>query len=768
MLSPLPVLLGAAVACAQESRAPLPDRYGALIAEAEQASARGARQDAMRVARRLVEQYERAGAVNAAEHTSAGRAYVLIGVGNSAAVRSALAAFDKATALDSSYLESQRRTAALFLEKYNAPEARASYETLLRRAPNDPAALLGLARLEEFENKGNPMVTARKSVASNARYAPALAYIARLHLDAEAFDSARTVARSTLAIDSTQIEAWSVLGATAWLTGDSAIYREALAAARRLQPGGVEFDVQLAEAAVRQRRYAEAVRVAAEAVRRDSLSIAALGVLGTNQLRLGQIAEGTATLDRAFKLDPYSVLHKNTLDLLDKVRSFRTIDQGRFRVVAPEAEADLMALYIVPLLERAYDSLSVRYGFQPATPVRLEFYQIHADFSVRTVGLTGLGALGVSFGNLLAMDTPSARERGTFNWGSTAWHELTHAFTLGASEHRVPRWLSEGISVFEERRAGTGWGARSSLTWLMAYANGRIRPLSQLNDGFMRPRAPDETGNSYYQASLFCEWAEQIKGRTALRSMLESYRDGHDTPAVFQRVLGLSMPDADAQFDAWLKARFATELPSVSGAPGSARDTTGGAFVRTMREAVTLMNPRPDSARKLFERARAMVPSLAGDDGPAWFLTQLAVQRGDTTAALTYLPEITGRDETAFDANVLEATLRTRRGDRAGAAAAWTRALWIWPYQAPDHVALAELSAALGDHANAVRERRAVLALRPTDRLDARYELARALAASGDAAGARRELLGVLEEAPSFEKAQALLLELRRPGGGAR
>jgi len=74
-------------------------------------------------------------------------------------------------------------------------------------------------------------------------------------------------------------------------------------------------------------------------------------------------------------------------------------------------------------------------------------YRRHADFSVRTVGLAGLGALGVSFGSTLAMDAPSARPPGDFNWGSTAWHELTHAFTLGASGHRVPRWLSEGLSV---------------------------------------------------------------------------------------------------------------------------------------------------------------------------------------------------------------------------------------------------------------------------------------------------------------------------------
>ena len=131
----------------------------------------------------------------------------------------------------------------------------------------------------------------------------------------------------------------------------------------------------------------------------------------------------------------------------------------RFRFVIEGKESELLATYLSELAEAAYDSLAARYQYSPPTPIRLEVYRSHADFSVRTVGLAGLGALGVSFGTTLAMDSPAARDAGEFNWGSTFWHELAHTFTLGASEHRVPRWLSEGLSVLEERRARLGWGA---------------------------------------------------------------------------------------------------------------------------------------------------------------------------------------------------------------------------------------------------------------------------------------------------------------------
>ena len=33
------------------------------------------------------------------------------------------------------------------------------------------------------------------------------------------------------------------------------------------------------------------------------------------------------------------------------------------------------------------------------------------------------------------------------------WHEFTHVVTLTATKNKMPRWLSEGISVHEERQA---------------------------------------------------------------------------------------------------------------------------------------------------------------------------------------------------------------------------------------------------------------------------------------------------------------------------
>src|SRR5690606_33348876 len=121
-------------------------------------------------------------------------------------------------------------------------------------------------------------------------------------------------------------------------------------------------------------------------------------------LRIGEIEAGRESLERAFAGDPYDVWIKNTLDLLDTFERYREVPSERFRFVLYGEEADVLAAYLAPLAEHAYDRLAERYGYRAATPIRVEVFPSHADCSVRTVGLAGRGALGVSFGNVLAMD----------------------------------------------------------------------------------------------------------------------------------------------------------------------------------------------------------------------------------------------------------------------------------------------------------------------------------------------------------------------------
>jgi tetratricopeptide (TPR) repeat protein len=378
----------------------------------------------------------------------------------------------------------------------------------------------------------------------------------------------------------------------------------------------------------------------------------------------------------------------------------------------------------------------------------------------------------VSFGTTLAMDSPAARDAGEFNWGSTFWHELAHTFTLGASGHRVPRWLSEGLSVLEERRARLGWGADVSPEFLAAYKGGRLVKVSRMNDGFMRPAYPQQIIFSYYQASLVGELIERDFGPRAIVDMLVAYKGGATTEQVFQRVLKTTPEAFDAKFDAYMQQRFGKALAVIE--PKDVRGdgvvrapAVDGEFTKTLARGIAAFETKNfDEAIPALERAKTLFPEYAGAQSPYWFLAQIHKAKGNIKAAAAELTAMTLRNEDSYLANSELAGMLDQLGDTAAAAAALERAMYISPYDASQHVRLASYYAKLGDRRKAVRERGAVVALNPVDRAEALYQLALAYFEAGEPQAARREVLRALEDAPNFEKAQELLLRLQSGRSG--
>ena len=713
-------------------------------------------------------EFERVAAANASTLTA--RQWVAVGDAQrrlaqteSARARLALRAFEAALAADPSDPEPQLRLGALLLEKNNAPEARASFEGVLAANPRSPRALLGLARVRQFDGAAGATVLADSSLKANPHFVDAHLLLAAGRLEAEDYTRAEASVRSALAVDSTAADATTLLAAVRYLRGDAAGFESARKQVLARAPRYAAFYATLADLAAKHRQYAAAARFGAQGVALDSASWRSHAVRGINQLRLGHTDSARSSLERAFAGDPYDVWVKNTLDLLDATRAYRTQRTQHFTLVADSAESTLLSLYLGELLEEGYDKLATRYGYRPPA-VRMELYRRHTDFSVRTVGLTGLGALGVSFGPVLAMDAPSAREAGDFHWGATAWHELAHTFTLGVTDNRVPRWLSEGLSVLEERRARPGWGDGPTPQFLSAWREGRVPPPSRLNDGFVRPAFPQQVILSYYAASLVCELIDRDFGVAAVPALLGAYRDGLTTEAAVARALRIDLPELDRRFDTYVRTRFGRAMEAVAG-------PTGGQYGRLMAAGDSAARAgRAAPAIAAFSGAKALFPEHARGDSPYWRLAQLQLARGDTAQAITELRELTSRDGSFLPAQLLLGRLREQRGDVTGAAQALEQSVWIWPYDAAVHAKLAGFYEQTRDTRRAVRERRAVLALAPVDLADARFQLARALLAAGDRTAAKREVLQALEEAPTFAPAQELLLTLvdgPRAGGGA-
>jgi cellulose synthase operon protein C len=731
-----------------------PDSLRAVVGLAAIWWHRGDRARATPLLDEVIEAYNtRRGRLSADELLAVAEACRLLGGERWQLFKDALTAYDAASNADARDPESRVRLGEMFLAKYNSADAQAAFDEALRLNPRHPRALLGVAQRRDFDGAPGSDSLLRDALEINPSLVPALVQLAEEHLSGERPTEAIAAAERALAVNPVSSDALGVLAAARFLSGNEGAVAGLETRARAAEPKGTTFLVKLAEIVARHRRYAAAATFATRATEQDSIAWRAHALLGTNLLRLGEVTRARAELERAFKGDPFDVWTKNTLDLLDTYKDYDEVTAGRFRFLIEKKEAPLLAPYLEELGNEAWTRLAARYGWQPSGPVRVELYRSHADFSVRTVGLDGLGALGVAFGDVLAMDSPAARSKGQFNWGSTLWHELGHTFTLGASGGRVPRWLSEGLSVFEEWRARPGWGFDVTPSFLQAYRDGKLATASKLNEGFTRPKFPEHVQFSYVQAALVCEMLEQEYGAGVFKKLLDAYRRGRSTTDAFRDATGVTPEALDAQFDRWMRARFATQLTALG-------DKGRGELAERMEAGAQMIKlGRLDDAIPHLERAKVLFPDYVGPDNPRWLLSRIYLQRGDTAKAAEELKGLIARDERHFDAHLEVAHLLQTLGDRKGAASVLDAAMYIWPYDRDLHERLAVL--AEGDAAKVVRERRAVVALAPPDRAEAQYQLARALQIAGDAAAARREVLRALEIAPNFEKAQELLLALR-------
>jgi tetratricopeptide (TPR) repeat protein len=364
------------------------------------------------------------------------------------------------------------------------------------------------------------------------------------------------------------------------------------------------------------------------------------------------------------------------------------------------------------------------------------------------------------------------------------WHELAHTFTLGMTDNRVPRWLSEGLSVYEEHHAKAGWGFNVTPEFLAAFKAGKLVPVSRMNDGFMHPAYPEQVQFSYYQASLVCELIDRDYGPTALMKMLQAYKEGATTEQVFQKVLNTDLKSFDKKFDDYLRTRFAGALASLTTEPPaitasmSAEELEQAAAkspndfgVQLLTGAGLLAHDEPDKAIVHLDKAREIFPEYGGDDSPYALLAMAYEKKGDARKQADVLTKWTALTETNSKALAKLADLQESLGNPAGAADALDRAIFVNPFDMAMHQRLAGLARAAGDKAKAVRERAAIVALGPVDRADALYQLALAQHEAGDDVHARTSVLRALEEAPNYEKAQTLLLTLydarvRPPGGG--
>ena len=112
------------------------------------------------------------------------------------------------------------------------------------------------------------------------------------------------------------------------------------------------------------------------------------------------------------------------------------------------------------------------------------------------------------------------------------------------------------------------------------------------------------------------------------------------------------------------------------------------------------------------------------------------------------------------------AALLEAKKDAARTEDAYRRLVAADPFDSPAQTALGRLALRRKDSASALRAFRSALATKPQDMAGAHTDLAEALLMAGQPAEAKRSTLAALEIAPSYERAQDLLLKIAETQGG--
>ena len=671
----------------------------------------------------------------------------------------------------------------LFLEKYNTADARSVFNDALKGNARAAPALLGLARCVAETDLSAAIGLVHQASGINPHSPAAIALLGELLLAAGDEKSAAAHIDRLRREHPQYVSGIALAAILADRNHDEArrdqLCREAVASNRY----DAEVYLRLGEDSARRYLFRESVVQFQRALEIDPESWASEAGLGISLSRLGDEKNGRGHLERAFQHNPYNVLVGNMLNLFDEMAAYDTVRTTHFVLRMTATDKAVYGRRAAALSERAYAAMASRYKVALEQPVQVEIFPNHDDFAVRCFGLPGAQFfLGICFGPLIAMNSPHAHEKGSFNWEETLWHEIAHVVHLQMTANRLPRWLAEGVAVYEAARANPAWDMNMELPMAQAVgaggsatakADGRpsLLPLRELDAGFTQN--PRVAILAYYQSSQIIWFVEQQYGFQKVLDLLPQFRRGAQTPEAIRAVFGQTLDDFDVEFHKFLKKKFSlpnvdlsplADLPEESEARRAALRRRVAAnpshfFANLLYGGALLEAGQLNEAEKYLLKARDLFPAYAAEGNPYEKLARLYEQQHRRAEAIAQLDAALARPGKNLDNAKQLAEWHASAKNYSRAATALDAAIGIYPYEMDIRRRRGEVSMAMGKPLEAAREFSAMLALAPSDRAEAHCLLAEAYLRAGQRQKAKSEAVAALEIAPQYERAQEILLQ---------
>lgn len=584
------------------------------------------------------------------------------------------------------YLELGDLHFRVWREVAGRPSGESEYKRALEHCGDHELVLVALyrTRKENFLLESDKTDSyLRRALAINKNSVPALVARASNLIDERRFGAARSVLQQALSINARDVTALSEMAAVCNLLyreADEKVFRERAAA---VDPTSVEADALLGKHLIALYRFADAIPILNRARAKDPEDVPTLLSLGRALLYAGRAEEGARLLEETKKIERGFVnpWRDNQIALQRRVdETYEKVEIGNFVFQIHPSEKDVLVPYLSREYEEARKLLGTKYGVTPDCKVQVENFRRFGDFSVRTVGFKGFGALGACFGCLITSVSPAAPElRSQFSWKVTAWHEFAHVLHLQLSKARVPRWLTEGAAVAEEIALDASFDRRMEREVYSALVTDSVIGVDELNKVF----GSSQILLGYYQGGLICRHISEKWGFAKVVDIIKAFGEDLGTGEIFERELGMS-PDAyDEAFQGWLRER----LGDYALVP-----TIDEAALTSLLEAAA---QRPDDAKLRLRLAQgfeqrgnpvdtgaqlAILAKLDPKNGDAMLLrAKMAARRKDLDGARKYLVQGFENGGDDFDSRMLHASILISAGREEAALDELGRAIACWP-----------------------------------------------------------------------------------------
>ena len=430
--------------------------------------------------------------------------------------------YDRSLKSDPRYVEAYVAIAELALDKSDYQEAVKSLDKAAELRPEDPQIQYLLAKAWAPSSSEKATEYLRAALELNPRHTDSLLMQAENAMDSEAYEDANEVLQEILDVNTFEPRAWALKAAIAHLQGDYAAEGRMRSNALERWDLNPEVDHLIGKTLSQHYRFTEGVVYQRRALKLAPDYFPARFQLAQDLLRVGADDEGWSIVDQVAAADKYNVMAFNLKTLQTRLAQFTTIEVPGFIIRMDAREAKIYGPHVVELLEEAMATLSEKYDVSLEQPVTVEIFPQQSDFAIRTFGLPGGdGFLGVCFGSLITANSPASQGDSPSNWQSVLWHEFCHVITLNKTRNRMPRWLSEGISVFEELQRNPSWGQRMNPTYKAMLLGEDFVPLSQLSQAFLRPKSGVHLQFAYYESSLAVRYLIETHGYPLLLKLLD-------------------------------------------------------------------------------------------------------------------------------------------------------------------------------------------------------------------------------------------------------